>query len=145
LGISTLELASVKEYVVSERFLRRVFYSEQGVEPIIVSDGLPEADPKVMFLVRYIIGEGAGGEIRRPIFRSELAGYDYGARLDYPIQDRGLENLQFLMEPYIYGTATGDRHVVIIQSPAPNSSRSVKVIVSRQLVEELMRLYDYAW
>jgi len=131
--------------MVSERFLRRVFYSEQGVEPVIVSDALPEGGPMVMFLVRYIIGEGAGGEIRRPIFRNELVGYDYGAQLDYPVQDRGLENLQFLMEPYIYGTATGDRYLATIQSPAPNSSRSVKAIVSKQLVEELMRLYDYAW
>lgn len=131
--------------MVSDRFHRRVFYSEQGVEPVIIADALPQNNPEVLFLVRYIIGEGAGGEIRRPIFRSELSGYDYIAHLDYPVQDTRLDNLQFLLEPSVYGRSNGKLARPTIQSPAPNSARPVKAIVSELLVEELMRIYDYAW
>jgi hypothetical protein len=132
-------------YVVSDRFYRRVFYSEQGVEPVLVADAKPENDPKVLFLVRYFIGEGAGGEIRRPIFKNELSGYDYVSALDYPAQDTRLENLQFLIESHMYGAVAGTLVTSPIQSKTTGQIRQVKVIISAELVEELMRTYDFAW
>lgn len=92
-------------YRLSDSFLRLLFTEEHGVEPLLIADRGPGNFPRRIFLVRYIIGEGGGGESKRPIFKDELTRYDYELNLTYPTQRVKLEALQSTLELSMYGSS----------------------------------------
>lgn len=89
-------------YDLSDHFYSILFQSEHGVEPILIADQVPSGLPRRFFLVRYVTGDGAGEESNRPVFKNELTGYDYAMKLIHPTQKEHLEELQSIMESYMY-------------------------------------------
>ena len=73
-------------FELADNFYSALSKSESGVEPILIADRVSSASHGRLFLVRYILGEGAGGESRRPVFKNELTAYDYDMQLAYPTQ-----------------------------------------------------------
>lgn len=132
-------------YELSERFHLLLFESEHGVEPILVVDQASSGSPRRLFLVRYVIGEGAGGESRRPVFKNELTGYDYEMKLTYPTQKERLKGLQSVMESYMYVPTEAVLSRVIVRNLSTGAERPMKAIISEGLVSRLVDLYEYAW
>jgi hypothetical protein len=132
-------------YRLSDSFLRLLFTEEHGVEPLLIADRGPGNSPRRIFLVRYIMGEGGGGESKRPIFKDELTGYDYELNLTYPTQRVKLEALQSALELSMYGSSEAQ----LSRAPAENIStkeqRPIKAVVSESVVAKLVALYWYAW
>jgi len=92
-----------------------------------------------------VIGEGAGGESKRPIFKNELTGYDYEMKLTYPTQERHLEELQSIMELYMYAPTEAKLSRIVVRNLSTGAERPVKAIISEELVSRLVNLYEYAW
>ena len=90
-------------YRLSDRFHGFLFQQKEDAEPVLVIDQTASSSPRRLFCVRYIVGQGAGGESSRPIFRSELTAYDYETKTMYPTQKVRLERLQAVMEYAMYG------------------------------------------
>ena len=132
-------------YELSNQFHTFLFREEQGVEPIMITDQTPVKGPLQLFLVRYVLGEGGGGESKRPIFKSELTGYDYELKMTYPTQKDHLERLQPLMEAFMYASTQALLSKGLIRSQSIAEERPIKVIISEELVAELVDLYEYAW
>ena len=132
-------------YELSNQLHTFLFHEEQGVEPIIITDQTPVKGPRRLFLVRYVVGEGGGGESKRPIFKNELTGYDYEMKMIYPTQKDHLERLQPLMEAFMYASTQAMLSKGIIRNQSTTEERPIKVIISKELVAELVDLYEYAW
>ncbi len=132
-------------YRVSDGFFKLLFVEERGVEPLLVVDQNPEQPPQRIFLVRYVVGEGGGGESRRPVFKDELTGYDYEMKLIYPTQRVQLDALQSSLEPSMYGSSEAEMLKAKIENAATAERRVVKVIVSDALIARLVGLYQFGW
>ncbi len=130
---------------ISDGFYRLLFAEERGVEPLLVADRSPDKSPQRIFLVRYVIGEGGGGESERPIFKDELTGYDYEAQLRYPSLRVQLDRLQSSLELSMYGSSEAEMVKTQIENAISKERRSIKVIVSEALVARLIGLYPFAW
>ena len=92
-------------YELSQLFFSITFQPEEDVEPLLVADHTSSGSPHRLFLVRYVVGEGTGGEGGRPIFKNELTGYDYEQQIAYPTQKKTqLDRLQSLLESFVYGS-----------------------------------------
>ncbi len=132
-------------YCVSEGFYRLLFAEERGVEPLVIADRHPDKSPQRIFLVRYVIGEGAGGENQRPIFKDELTGYDYEAKLMYPTQRVRLDALQSSLELSMYGSPEAEMARAQVENASTRKRGPVKAIVSGTLVARLVGLYRFGW
>jgi hypothetical protein len=132
-------------YRFSDGFFRLLFKEEQGVEPLLIADRSPGSSPQRIFLVRYIIGEGGGGESKRPIFKDELTGYDYELKLVYPTQRVKLEALQSSLELSMYSSSQAKLSRAISENISTKEQRPIKAVVSESLVARLVALYGYAW
>jgi len=132
-------------YEVSDRFHTFLFEQEQGVEPILIADQEPVGEPHRLFLVRYVLGEGGGGESKRPIFKNELTGYDYEMKLTYSTQRDHLEKLQSVMESFMYAPTEATLSKAPVRNQSVAAERPIKVIISKELVAKLIDLYEYAW
>jgi hypothetical protein len=130
--------------VVSETFYRLLSENGHGVEPILVVDRLPENSPERAFLVRYVIGEGGGGEAARPLFKDELTGYDYGSKVTFPTQTVQLNALHVTLEPMMYGSPYSELRNLFVENASTKDRKHVKVIVSEQLTAGLVNLYQFA-
>jgi len=130
---------------LSDSFLRLLFTEEHGVEPLLIADRGPDDYPQRIFLVRYIIGEGGGGESKRPIFKDELTGYDYELRLAYPTQRVQLETLQSALELSMYGSSEAQLLRATVEDLSTKEQRPIRAVVSESLVAKLVALYGYAW
>jgi hypothetical protein len=98
-----------------------------------------------MFLVRYVVGEGGGGESRRPVFKNELTGYDCELKITYPTQKDHLEGLQSTMEGFMYAPLEATLSKASVRHQTLVSERSIKMIISEELVARRGEVYDYAW
>ena len=132
-------------YSMADGFHRLLFAGEEGVEPLLVADRDPRDSPQRIFLVRYVIGEGGGGESKRLIFKDELTGYDYGMRLMHPTQKAQLEALQSILEPSMYGSCEAQLSRATVENSSTKEQRPIKAIVSETLVAKLVGLYGFAW
>lgn len=132
-------------YLLSDRFHGFLFQQEDEAEPVLVVDQTVSDIPRRLFSVRYILGQGAGGEASRPIFRSELTAYDCETKTMYPTQTLRLEKLQGVMESAMYGQPENSLGRVTVQAESTVDRRPVKVIVSEALFAKLVGLYEYAW
>jgi len=132
-------------YRLSDNFLRLLFTEEHGVEPLLIADRGPGNSPRRIFLVRYIIGEGGGGESKRPIFKDELTGYDYELNLTYPTQRVKLEALQSTLELSMYGSSEAQLSRATAENFSTKEQRPIKAVVSESVVARLVALYGYAW
>ena len=133
------------DYCLSDGFHRLLFTEEQGVEPLLIADFTPRNSPQRIFLVRYIIGEGGGGESKRPVFKDELTGYDYEVKLTYPTQKVRLDALQYTLELSMYGSSEAQLSKVTAENIATKEQRPIKAVVSETLVAKLVGLYDFGW
>lgn len=113
------------------------------MEPIVIAN--QPGEPRRLFLVRYVLGEGGGGESKRPIFKNELTGYDYEMKLTYPTQMDRLERLQSTMESFMYAPTEAMLSKAVVRSQSDPAERPIKVIISEELVAKLIELYQYAW
>ncbi len=129
---------------VSSRFFRLVRFFELGVHPLLICDAPPSVTRRI-FLVRYLIGEGFGGEASRPIFRSELTGYNYQSRRTHPTKETGLGNLQFILEAKSYGAETGTHRRITLVDSSTGDRFTVKAIISQEAVDELSTIYEYGF
>ena len=132
-------------YRISETFHERLFVDERGVEPLLIADRDPANSPQRIFLVRYVIVEGAGAEGSRAVFKDELTGYDYEMKMLYPTQKVQLEALQSTLEPSMYGSPESQLSRVMAENMSTKEQRPIKVVVSETLVAKLVGLYGYAW
>ncbi len=132
-------------FCVSEPFYKLLFVEERGVEPLLVTDRDPNQTPQRIFLVRYVVGEGGGGESKRPVFKDELTGYDYETKLLYPTQRVQLDALQSSLEGSMYGSIEAEVLRTQIENVVTKERRPVKVIVSEALIARLVGLYQFAW
>lgn len=132
-------------YSLTDSFHRLLFAEEQGVEPLLIADRKPRDSPQRIFLVRYVIGEGGGGESKRAIFKDELTGYDYEMRLTYPTQKAHLDALQAILEPSMYGSPEAQLSRATVENNATGEQRPIKAIVSETLVAKLVGLYGFGW
>jgi hypothetical protein len=132
-------------YYLSDPFHKRLFINEQGVEPLLIADHDPLNSPQRIFLVRYVIGEGGGGESKRAIFKDELTEYDYELKLAYPTQRVQLEALQSILELSMYGSSEMQLSRVTAENMSTKEQRPIKALVSETLVAKLVALYEYAW
>ncbi len=132
-------------YRVSDGFFKLLFVEEGGVEPLLVVDQNPDQTPQRIFLVRYVVGEGGGGESKRPVFKDELTGYDYETKLTYPTQRVQLDALQSSLEPSMYGSSEAEMLKAQIENAATKERRTIKVIVSQASVASLVGLYQFGW
>ena len=123
----------------------RLFVDERGVEPLLPADRDPGNSPQRIFLVRYVIVEGAGAESGRAVFKDELTGYDYEMKMLYPTQRVQLESLQSTLEPSMYGSPGAQLSRVMTENVSTKEQRPIKVVVSETLVAKLVALYAYAW
>jgi hypothetical protein len=130
---------------LSQQFYLVIFNSEQGAEPILVTDHAPSDPLQRLFLVRYTIGLGAGGESGRPIFKSELTGYDHEMKLTYPTQRERLEDLQSIMESFMYASTETILSRIKVRNLSTGNERQMKAIISEELFLRLVGLYGYAW
>jgi hypothetical protein len=131
-------------YRFSEAFYTLLF-GEEGVEPLLIADRDPRNIPRRLFLVRYVIGEGGGGESKRPILKEELTGYDYEMKLIYPTQRVHLDALPSLLEPSMYGSPEAQMLRAAVENASTHVQRPIKVIVSEALIAKLIGLYRFAW
>ncbi len=127
-------------YSLSSAFYKLIFTDDGGVEQLLVADREPGNLPQRMFLVRYVIGEGGGGETRRPVFKDELVGYDCESKLTYQREKLDLDSLQSILESSMYGSPEAKLSRVIIENQFTKEKRPVKVIVSESLVAKLGNL-----
>jgi hypothetical protein len=132
-------------YRLSDRFHKLLFAEEQGVEPLLIADHDPRNSPQRIFLVRYVIGEGGGGESKRPVFKDELIGYDYEMKLTYPTQKTHLDGLQSILELSMYGSSEAQLSKAIVENSSTKEQRPIKAIVSEILVAKLVGLYRFDW
>lgn len=132
-------------YRISENFHRRLFVDERRVEPLLIADRDPANFPQRIFLVRYVIVEGAGAEGSRAVFKDELTGYDYEMKMLYPTQKVHLEALQSTLEPSMYGSPESHLSRVMAENMSTKVQRPIRVVVSETLVAKLVGLYGYAW
>ncbi len=132
-------------YRVSDGFFKLLFVEERGVEPLLAVDQNPDQGPQRIFLVRYVVGEGGGGESKRPVFKDELTGYDYETKLTYPTQRVQLDALQSSLELSMYGSSEAQMLKAQIENSATAERRLVKVIVSEALIARLVGLYQFGW
>lgn len=132
-------------YELSQRLISIIFQSEQGIEPVLIADQASSEAPRRLFLVRYLVGEGAGGESGRPIFKNELTAYDYEMKLTYPTQTEGLDSLQGIMEAYMYASPEAILARALVRNPSTGEERYMKAVISDELVSKLASLYQYAW
>jgi hypothetical protein len=132
-------------YRISENFHKRLFVDERGVEPLLITDRDLANSPQRIFLVRYVIVEGAGAEGSRAVFKDELTGYDYEMKMLYPTQMAQLEALQSTLEPSMYGSPESQLLRVMAENMSTKEQRPIKVVVSETLVAKLVGLYAYAW
>ena len=130
---------------MSDGFYRLLFVEEQGVEPLLITDRYPDNSPQRIFLVRYVVAEGGGGEDKRPVFRDELTGYDYEAKLTYPTQRIQLDALQSSLELSMYGSSEAEMAKVDVENSSTKERRRIKALVSETLVSRLIGLYRFAW
>jgi hypothetical protein len=132
-------------YRISENFHKRMFVDERGVEPLLITDRDPANSPQRIFLVRYVIVEGADAEGSRAVFKDELTGYDYEMKTLYPTQKGQLDALQSTLEPSMYGSPEARLSRVMTENISTKERRPIKVAVSETLVAKLVGLYTYAW
>ncbi len=130
-------------YSVSDEFFRRLFIEEQGVEPLLVIDQHAGGPPKRILLVRYVLGEGGGGESERSIFKDELSGYDYELKRAYPTQRVRLEALQSTLEPSMYGSSEAETVRTLVQNESTQEQRPIKALISGKLASDLASLYRF--
>jgi hypothetical protein len=132
-------------YGVNDRFFTLISQLSNDVESLLVADHGPTDSPRRLFLVRYVVTGGASGESNRPIFKNELTGYDCEVETDYPTQKADLERLQSVMESSMFGHS----EVLVTRAKVHNTrtgrEATVKVLVSKGLVAELVDLYQFAW
>lgn len=132
-------------YRISDSFYKRLFVDEGGVEPLLITERDPTDSPLRIFLVRYVIVEGASGENGRAMFKNELTGYDYEMKMTYPTQKVQLEALQSTLESSMYGSPETQLLRTMAQNLSTKEQRPIKVAVSETLVGKLVGLYPYAW
>ena len=132
-------------YEVSERFNSILFRPERGIEPLLIADQYSSGSTCRLFLVRYVIGEGAGGESKRPVFKNELTGYDHESKLTYPTQEKHLEELQSIIESHMYAPTEAKLSRIVVRNLSTGAERPVKAIISEELLSRLVNLYEYAW
>lgn len=132
-------------YRLSDSFLRRLFIEENGVEPLLIADRDPDDSPQRVFLVRYVVGEGGGGESKRPIFKDELTGYDYESQVVYPTQRVRLEPLQSTLELSMFAAPEAQLSRTRAENISTKEQRPIKAIVSEILVARLIGLYGFGW
>ena len=130
---------------MSEEFFKLLFAGEHGVEPLLVADRYPDKSPQRLFMVRYVIGEGGGGESKRPIFKDELTGYDYEAKLTYPTQRVRLDALQSTLELSMYGSSDAEMVKAQVENAPTKEERFMKAMVSDVVVARLVGLYRFGW
>ncbi|MGA2789638.1 MAG: hypothetical protein ABSF00_02590 [Candidatus Bathyarchaeia archaeon] len=131
-------------YRISGTFHKCLFVDERGVESLLLADRDPGNYPQRIFLVRYVIVEGAGAEGSRAVFKDELTGYDYEMKMLYPTQRVHLEGLQSTLEPSMYGSPGAQLSRVMAENISTKEQRPIKVVVSETLVAKLGGLYAYA-
>jgi hypothetical protein len=130
-------------FFLSDQFFGRVFSNEQGVEPLLIVDHASRQHPQRLFLVKYaLIGDG---ENARPILKHELTGYDVKTLLTYPTQVGQLDDLQPVLESFIYGPNEAQLSRVLLQNQSTGAQKVAKAIISEHLVLQLIALYQYAW
>jgi hypothetical protein len=132
-------------YSVSDKFYKLVSRRELGVEPLLVVDRSPANDLHRFFLVRYLIGEGRGGESKRLLMRNELTGYNYEVRRLYLTQHERLDGQQLVMEPYMYGSSGVTLARITLQDISTCERELAKAVLSEDLVTRLIGLYEFGW
>ena len=116
-----------------------LIFNQEDAEPILVFD---RSAPTRLFLVRYIIG--SGGENSRLIFCSEITGYDYNQQITYPTQKGNLDGLQGVLETFVYGSVNSELLRVDVED-GKRYVKTVKAIISEDLVSRIITIYQYAW
>ncbi len=132
-------------YELSKQLYSTLSQQDRGVEAILIADQAVTATPRRLFLVRYVIGKGGGGESKRPIFKNELTGFDYDMKVTYATQTERLESLQQTMEAYMYAPLKAKLSKVIVRDLTSTEEIEMKAIISEELVSKLVDLYEYAW
>jgi hypothetical protein len=112
---------------------------------LLIGDQVITASPRRLFLVRYVVGEGGGGESKRPIFKNELTGFDYEMKITYATQTERLEGLQQTMEVYMYASSNAKLSKVTVRNLTSSEEMQIRAIISEGLVSKLVDLYEYAW
>jgi len=132
-------------FQLSARFHEFLFQREQEDEPLLVINHMSARGPGLVFCVRFTLGDGAGGENCRPIFRNELTAYDYDNKIMYPTQRARLEKLQTVMESAMYGQPGSLQAKVMVEDESVGTKIPAKAVISEELFSKLVDLYGYAW
>jgi hypothetical protein len=118
------------------------FYSlpmDHDSEPIIIVDGDSHSSPRRLFVVKYVLA--SADENSRLIFKNQPTGYDYEQQIIYPIQKSQLDHLQSVMETFAYGSAN---KLARVENPKGEFATG-RVIISNELVSEIIGTYHFAW
>jgi hypothetical protein len=115
-------------YRLSNGFHRRLSIGVNNAEPLLIVDRDPNDSPQRIFLVRYVMGEGGGGESKRPIFKDELTGYDYDSQVIYPTQRTRLELLQSTLELSIFAVPEAHLSRARAENVSTKEQRPIKAI-----------------
>jgi len=114
---------------------------DQDSESILIGDEL-SSSPRRLFVVKYVLG--AAGENSRLIFKNELTGYDFEQQIVYPTQKTQLDQLQCALERFAYGSPETRLSRVEIEN-SKGQRATVKLIISHELVSEIIGMYQFAW
>jgi len=121
--------------------LHSMLYSEnEETETLIIVD---QPMPRRLFLVRYYVG--GAGEFSRPLYKRELTGYDCETGLLYPTQTTHLDMLQEIVESQTYGSSETLLSRFIITNSSTEGNLTLRAVISNDLIEKLVGLYEFAW
>ena len=118
-----------------------MLYSEnEETETLIILD---QPMPRRLFLVRYYVG--SAGEFSRQLYKRELTGYDCETGLLYPTQTTHLDMLQEIVESQTYGSSETLLSRFIITNSSTEGNLTLRAVISNDLIEKLVGLYEFAW
>jgi hypothetical protein len=137
---SKMALLGRPKYIVSDSFY--VLLMDQDSESILIGDDGLNSSPRRLFVVKYVLG--AAGENSRLIFKNELTGYDFEQQIVYPTQKAQLDHLQSALESFAYGSPKTRLSRVEIEN-SKGQQATVKLIISHELVSEIIEMYQFAW
>lgn len=135
-----MALSDRAKYIVSDSFY--FLLMDQDSESVLIEDDELGRSPRRLFVVKYVLG--AVGENSRLIFKNELTGYDFEQQIVYPTQKAQLDQLQTALERFAYGSPETRMSRVEIEN-SKGQRATVKLIISHELVSELMGMYQFAW
>jgi len=114
---------------------------DQDSESILIGDEL-SSSPRRLFVVKYVLG--AAGENSRLIFKNELTGYDFEQQIVYPTQKEKLDHLQNALASFVHGSPKTRLSRVEVEN-SKGQQVTVKLIISHELVSEIIGMYQFAW